>query len=85
MDRWPCESEGLTRRVRPDGRAEWVEPMPVCDGHGPMEPRWMRCADCGFACRHWTCQDRGCEEQVRTPLHVCDPDAGSREVDRHRR
>lgn len=81
MDRWRCESEGLTRRVRPDGRTEWVEQMPQC--HGPMRPDWLRCRECGFACRHWTCLD--CGRELRTPLHVCDPDAGSREVDPHRR
>lgn len=78
--RWRCASEGLTARVRPDGRTEWVEQMPTC--HGPMRPDWLRCAVCGFACRHWTCD---CGQELRTPLHVCDPDAGSRHVDPHRR
>lgn len=80
--RWRCESEGLTRRTNPrTGRTEWVEQMPAC--HGPMRPDWLRCSVCGFACRHWTCQT--CQAELRTPLHVCDPDAGSREVDPHRR
>lgn len=83
-DRWRCEAEGLTARLRPDGRTEWVEPMRRCaDDDDIMEPRWLRCADCGFACRHWECKT--CAREERTPLHVCDGSAGSREVDPHRR
>lgn len=77
--RWECESEGLTRRVNPKtGRPEWVEIMPEC--HGPMRPDWLRCADCGFACRHWTCRE--CEREDRDPRHVCQ---SFRAADPHRR
>lgn len=81
--RWKCQSEGLTRRVRPDGRTEWVEINPPCpDGHGPMAPGWLRCLECSFSCRHWTCETAGCEREKRDPRHVCQ---GSRRADPHRR
>lgn len=83
-DRWRCESEGLTRRSNPrTGRTEWVEVNPPCpDGHGEMVPRWMRCLDCSFTCRHWTCRDDGCEREERDPRHV---HQGTRKADPHRR
>lgn len=80
-DRWKCESEGLFERVNPrTGRTEWVEINPPCpDGHGEMRPDYRRCANCGFACRHWSCGE--CQHEERDPRHVCDSASGNRYVD----